>query len=150
MHKLFSTTNTLALTILRLGLGVVFLAHGAQKMLGWFGGAGFSGTMHMFEQYMGVPAPFAFLAILAEFLGGLGLILGLLARVAAFGILCNMLVAIFKVHLKFGFFANWAGTQKGEGIEFHLVAIAGLLAILIAGAGALSADRAIAAKARAS
>jgi len=148
MNKLFATTDNSALTVLRLGLGIVFFAHGAQKALGWFGGAGFSGTMHMFEQYMGVPAVFAVLAILAEFLGGIGLILGCLARVAAFGIMVNMLVAIFKVHAQFGFFANWSGTKKGEGFEFHLLAIAALLAILIGGAGALSVDRVIARRAR--
>jgi putative oxidoreductase len=144
MNKLFRTTDDYALTVLRLGLGIVFFAHGAQKMLGWFGGMGFSATMHMFEQYMGIPAVFALLAILAEFLGGIGLLLGALGRVAAFGIIMNMLVAIFKVHAHFGFFANWGGNQKGEGIEFHLLAIAAALAILIGGSGALSTDRVIA------
>jgi len=86
--RLMSTTNDGALTILRLMLGVVFFAHGSQKMLGWFGGYGLSGTMHFFTDMMHIPAPFAFLAIAAEFFGGIGLILGLLTRVAAFGIAC--------------------------------------------------------------
>jgi putative oxidoreductase len=112
-------------------------------MLGWFGGYGFSGTMAFFTKMMGIPAPLAFLAILAEFLGGLGLIFGLLSRIAAFGIGVNMLVAIAMLHGQFGFFANWSGTQKGEGFEFHLLVIAMVLAIIIRGAGALSLDRAI-------
>ena len=143
MRKLLSTSNDFGLTILRLVIGIVFFAHGAQKMLGWFGGYGFHGTMGFFTQTMGIPAPFAVLAICAEFFGGLGLIVGLLSRIAAFGIICNMIVAILTVHVHNGFFMNWYGTQKGEGFEYHLLAIAGLLVILIKGAGALSIDRAL-------
>ncbi len=126
---------------MRLVLGVVFFAHGSQKMLGWFGGYGFHGTMGFFTQKMGIPAPLAFLAICAEFFGGLGLIVGLLSRIAAFGIICNMLVAIVTVHFANGFFMNWFGNQKGEGFEYHLLAIAMGLVILIKGAGAFSLDR---------
>src|ERR1700739_4516253 len=97
-RKLLSTRNDPSLTIPRLVLGVVFFAHGAQKMLGWFGGYGFHGTMGFFTQHMGIPAPLAFLAICAEFFGGLGLIVGFLSRIAAFGVTVNMLVAIAKVH----------------------------------------------------
>jgi putative oxidoreductase len=96
------TAPDLTLTILRLTLGIVFFAHGAQKMLGWFGGNGYSATMGYFTQGMGIPAPFAFLAIAAEFFGGLGLIAGLLTRVAALGILSVMAVAILAVHARFG------------------------------------------------
>ena len=142
-RKLIGTTNELTLTILRLVLGVVFFAHGAQKALGWFGGYGFSGTMGFFTQQMHIPAPFAFLAICAEFLGSIGLILGLLGRVAAFGIACNMVVAICMIHRHFGLFANWSGTQKGEGFEYHLLAIAITLVIMIKGSGAVSVDRAL-------
>jgi len=141
MRKLLATPNDFTLTIVRLVLGVVFFAHGAQKMLGWFGGYGFHGTMGFFTQKMGIPAPFAFLAICAEFFGGLGLLVGLLSRIAAFGIIVNMLVAIATVHLANGFFMNWFGNKKGEGFEYHLLAIALGLAILIKGAGALSLDR---------
>jgi putative oxidoreductase len=122
-------------------LGIVFFDHGAQKMRGWFGGFGFSGTMGSFTEQMGIPAPFAFLAIAAEFFGGIGLIVGLLGRVAAFGIICNMLVAIYLSHIHNGFFMNWSGSQKGEGYEYHLLAIAVALAILVKGSGALSLDR---------
>ena len=143
LDKLFQTDANWAITIVRIVLGVVIFAHGAQKMLGWFGGYGFSGTMGFFTKTLGVPAPFAFLAICAEFFGGLGLILGLLSRLAALGIGVNMLVAIAMVHRQFGLFANWSGTQKGEGYEFHLLVLAIVLAIIVQGAGALSLDRAI-------
>jgi putative oxidoreductase len=140
-HRVANTTNDYGITILRLVLGCVFFAHGAQKMLGWFGGYGFSGTMGFFTHQMGIPAPLAFLAIAAEFFGGLGLIVGFLGRIAAFGILCNMLVAVVMVHGRNGLFMNWAGNQKGEGFEYHLLAIAIALVIIIKGSGALSVDR---------
>jgi putative oxidoreductase len=142
-RRLIGTADDSVIAVLRLVLGAVFFAHGAQKALGWFGGYGFSGTMGFFTQAMHIPAPLAFLAICAEFLGGIGLIVGLLARVAAFGIACNMLVAVAMVHWHFGFFANWFGNQKGEGFEYHLLALAIALAIMIKGSGAFSIDRAL-------
>ena len=142
MKKLMSTNNDVALTILRLVLGIVFFAHGSQKMLGWFGGFGFHGTMGFFT-HMGMPAPMAFLIIFTEFFGGLGLIFGLLTRIAALGIDGLMIGAIFMVHLQNGFFMNWMGTQKGEGFEFHLLAIGMAAALLLRGAGAFSLDRAL-------
>jgi len=145
LRKLIATDNSAATAILRFTLGVVFFAHGAQKMLGWFGGFGFSGTMGFFTNAMHIPAPLAFLAIAAEFFGGLGLILGFLTRIAAFGIAVNMLVAITTVHSAFGFFMNWSGAQKGEGFEYHLLALAMTAFLMIRGAGAFSIDRAIAA-----
>jgi putative oxidoreductase len=142
-HKLFSTSNDYTLTIVRLVLGLTFFMHGAQKMLGWFGGYGFHGTMGFFTQ-LGIPAPLAFLAICAEFFGGLGLLVGLLSRIAALGIIVNMLVAIATVHHVNGFFMNWTGLQKGEGFEYHLLAIALAIVVLVRGSGAISIDRAIA------
>ena len=142
-RKLVSTSNDYSMTVARLVLGVVFFAHGAQKMLGWFGGYGFTGTMNFFTHMMHIPAPFAFLAICAEFFGGLGLVVGFLSRIAAFGISVNMLVAIFTVHIHNGFFANWSGQQKGEGFEYHLLALALLFLVMVKGAGALSVDRAL-------
>jgi Predicted membrane protein len=144
-RKLITTDDNPATLLLRLVLGVVFFAHGAQKLLGWFGGPGFSGAMGMFTSYLHVPAPFAFLAIAAEFFGGLGLILGFLTRIAAFGIAVNMLVAVAMVHRSFGFFMNWTGSQKGEGFEYHLLVLAMTAYLVIRGAGAFSVDRAIAA-----
>src|ERR1700723_3953000 len=93
-----------------------------------------------------IPAPFAVLAIAAEFLGGLGLIFGLFTRVAAFGIFCNMAVAVAMIHHQFGLFMNWTGTQKGEGFEFHLLVLAITMFLMIRGAGAFSVDRAISTK----
>ncbi|HTB92219.1 MAG TPA: DoxX family protein [Candidatus Sulfotelmatobacter sp.] len=142
-RKLMSTTDDFAITILRLLFGVVFFAHGAQKALGWFGGFGFAGTMGFFTQQLHVPAPFAALAILAEFLGGMGLLVGLLSRIAAFGIACNMVIAVAIIHRHYGFFANWYGLQKGEGFEFHILAFAIALFIMLKGSGALSIDRAL-------
>jgi len=142
LRKLIYTNPQAAPAILRLVLGVIFFVHGAQKVLGWWGGYGFSATMQGFE-HSGIPAVFAFLAIAAEFLGGLGLIVGLLGRVAAFGIACVMLVAIVKVNAVNGLFMNWTGQQKGEGFEFHLLVLAMAAAIMIAGSGAWSADRAL-------
>ena len=143
MKRLMGTNNDVALTMLRVVLGVVFFAHGAQKMLGWFGGYGFHGTMGAFTQ-MGMPAALAFLIICTEFFGGLGLIVGLLTRIAALGVGGLMVGAIFMVHLANGFFMNWMGTQKGEGFEYHLLALAMAGALLLRGAGAFSLDRTLA------
>lgn len=140
-RKLIATDNNTATVILRVIVGIVFFAHGAQKMLGWFGGYGFTGTMGFFTHGMHIPALFAFLAIVAEFFGSLGLIIGLLTRVAAFGIAVNMLVAIAMVHHRFGFFMNWSGAQKGEGYEYHLLVLAVTVFLMIKGAGAASVDR---------
>jgi putative oxidoreductase len=142
-RKLLRTPNSVPLALVRLALGVVMFPHGAQKMLGWWGGNGFGPTMGFFE-HQGIPAVLAFLAIAAEFFGGLGLILGFLSRIAAFGVLVNMLVAIFMVHAKNGFFMNWTGKQGGEGFEYHVLAVAMALAVMIGGAGAFSIDHAIA------
>ena len=118
------------------------LPHGMQKMFGWFGGAGFSGTIHNFGQ-RGFAAPFVFLVIMAEFFGSIGLILGFLSRIAAFGIAVDMTVAAITTTSKFGMFINWSGKQKGEGMEFQFLMIAMAVAILIAGGGAWSVDRSL-------
>ncbi len=141
IRRLYATDDSAATLILRLVLGVVFFAHGAQKMLGWFGGFGFAGTMNFFTGMLHIPAPLAFLAVAAEFFGGMGLILGFLTRIAAFGIGVNMLVAIMIEHRAFGLFMNWAGTQKGEGYEYHLLVLAIVAFLMIRGAGAYSVDR---------
>jgi len=142
-QKLVGTSNDSMQALLRLILGIVFFAHGAQKMLGWFGGYGFSGTMNFFTGMLHVPSFLAFLAIAAEFFGSLGLILGFLSRIAALGIMANMIVAVAMVHRHIGFFMNWYGTQKGEGYEFHLLVIVICIAILVRGAGAFSVDRSL-------
>jgi putative oxidoreductase len=141
LKKLIATSNDPLLTALRLTLGIVMFPHGAQKALGIFGGYGFSGTMNFFAQTWHIPAPFAFGAIMAEFAGGIALILGVASRLAALSIVANVLVAIVLVHAQYGFFMNWFGTQKGEGFEFHLLAIAVALPVIFRGSGALSLDR---------
>jgi len=143
LRRLIQADNSSAPLIARLMLGIVIFPHGAQKMLGWFGGYGFAGTMHWFTDTMHIPAPLAFLAVLAEFAGSLGLIVGLLSRVAAFGIATNLVVAILTVHLPNGFFMNWFGTQKGEGFEYHLLGLGLALIVIIHGAGKASLDRVI-------
>jgi putative oxidoreductase len=142
VKRLMGTSNDVSLPTLRVVLGVVFFAHGAQRMLGWFGGDGFQGTMGTLTQ-TGMPAPVAVLIICAQFFGGLGLVAGLLTRIASLGVAGLMIGAIFMVHLPNGFFMNWMGTQKGEGIEYHLLALAMATALLLRGAGAFSLDRAL-------
>src|SRR3954452_19580325 len=140
--KLISTSDDFALTIVRLVLGSVFFAHGAQKMFGWFGGFGFHGTIGFFSQ-LGLPAAVTVLVMVTETLGGLGLIFGFLTRIPALGIAVDMVGAILMVHLRNGFFMNWAGNQKGEGFEYHLLAIAIAAALLLRAAGAYSVYRAL-------
>ncbi len=138
---ILETQSTYAETLLRLALGLMILPHGLQKTFGLFGGYGFSGTMNFFTETMGIPAFFAFLAIAAEFLGGLGLIFGFMTRISAFGVGMTMLVAALTSHIQNGFFMNWFGAQKGEGWEFHLLAIGISLALILRGGGAFSLDR---------
>ncbi len=143
MTRIFDSNAGWAGLILRLGLGVVMLPHGMQKLLGWFGGYGFAATYQTFTETMHIPAVIVVLVILGESLGSLGLIAGCLTRVAAFGTLCNMIGAIAMVHWKNGFFMNWFNQQAGEGFEYHLLVIAMSLVLLFAGAGNWSIDKAI-------
>ena len=138
--------NDSACLILRVLLAVVFFAHGAQKVLGWFGGRGLEATMAYFTKVHHLPVELAVLPIAAEFLGSIGLFLGLLTRVAAFAIAVDMAVAVYLVHLKFGFFVNWSGKQPGEGFEFHILVFAIALALMIKGSGSWSVDRLISRK----
>lgn len=140
-RKIIRTPDDKVLTLLRIALGIVVFPHGAQKLLGWFGGFGYSGTMGFLTGMLHIPYPLALLVIAAEFFGALGLIVGLLGRVAAFGIAVNFTVAAFLVHAPNGFFMNWSGQQKGEGVEFFILAIAIALAVMIRGSGAFSIDR---------
>ena len=143
LQWLLQTDNGVVGLVLRIVLAVVMFPHGAQKVLGWFGGHGFTGTMKSFTD-SGIPAMLALLALVAEFLGPLGLAVGLLTRVAAFGIACVMLVAILTVHWPHGFFMNWYGNQKGEGFEYHLLVLGIAIALIIVGGGAWSLDGALA------
>ncbi|MDR3631485.1 MAG: DoxX family protein [Desulfocapsaceae bacterium] len=139
-NKLFATKDDFSTTVLRLVLGVVMFAHGSQKVLGWFGGHGFAGTMHFFTDTMGIPYLLALLAVLSESLGSVGLIVGLFTRISAFGIGVTIGVAALMVHVRNGFFMNWFGTQAGEGYEYHLLVVGMALALIIAGGGHWSLD----------
>jgi len=143
MKALFRTDDSLSLLVGRLALGIVMLPHGLQKSIGLFGGGGFSATMGMFTS-QGMPALLAFLVILAESAGSLGLLVGFLTRIGAFGIASVMLGAIGMVHWQNGFFMNWFGKQAGEGFEYHILALGLALALLIGGGGKASVDRALA------
>ena len=147
LESIMFTDDSSTLVIARVFLALVIFPHGAQKVLGWYGGFGLTETMGFFQQ-LGISPTFAGLAIAAEFLGAIFLLFGLFARVASFGLLCTLLVALFRIHLRNGFFMNWNGSQLGEGIEFHLLAIALTLIVFIGGAGSWSCDRAIYRKTR--
>jgi putative oxidoreductase len=142
LNRLVGTDNDPAGLVTRLALGLVMFPHGAQKALGWFGGHGFSATLESFAK-LGLPPPLTILVLAAELGGSLLLIVGFLTRLAAFAIGCIMLNAILLVHGQIGFFMNWAGSQKGEGFEYHLLALGLSIALMIKGGGALSVDHAI-------
>ncbi len=142
-RQLLATKNDISALVLRLVLGIVFFPHAAQKVLGWFGGYGLKATLAAFTDKMHIPFVFAVLAITAEFLGSIALILGFFTRLAAFGIAVIMVVAVYMVHWYNGFFMNWSGMQKGEGIEYHLLVIAIAVALMIKGGGSLSIDKKI-------
>jgi len=144
-YRLIRTDNDPAALIMRLALGLVMFPHGAQKVLGWWGGYGAAATIQGFSK-MGLPAALTVLVLAAEFAGSLMLIFGFLTRLAAFGVGCVMLGAVLLVHSQFGFFMNWAGSQKGEGFEYHLLALGLAIALIVKGGGALSVDRALAEK----
>ena len=144
LSLLCGTHPSWSLLIVRLGLGVVFVAHGGQKVFGWFGGPGLKATTSAFQQHMKIPPAAAALAAFTECFGGLALIVGLLARPAALGLTIVMLVAIAKVHGRNGLFLNMQGTPgKGHGYEFNLALIGMTVSILIGGAGMWSIDRLI-------
>lgn len=139
--KIFATNDDWAGAIVRITIGVIMFPHGAQKMLGWFGGPGFSGEMELFTKTMGLPWIIAFLVIFIEFFGAIGLLLGFASRVWALSMVILMLGIIFSVHLEHGFFMNWFGNQAGEGYEYHLLVIGLSLATVVSGSGKFSLDR---------
>jgi putative oxidoreductase len=139
-----SLTGTYAdwvVAIARIVLGIIFFAHGAQSMLGWYGGPGLARSLRTFTEQLHLPSALAFLVLAGELFGGIGLIVGLFSRIAALVIALTMVGAIATVHFRFGLFLNWFGTQKGQGIEYHLLAIALALVVIVQGAGAFSLDR---------
>lgn len=142
-RKFFSTEDDISLFFMRLILGLVMLPHGAQKLIGLFDGAGYYGTIAFFTGKMGMSYSVAVLVIASESLGSLFLIMGFMTRLAALGTFCIMTGAIYMVHLEYGFFMNWSGHQKGEGFEYHLLAIAIALALMIKGGGKWSIDQSL-------
>jgi len=140
LSRLLATESTIAPTILRATLALVMFPHGAQKALGWFGGYGWSGTMGFLTEHIGMPGFAAAGVILLEFLGPLLLLAGLGTRAVALGFVGIMLGAIATVHAPFGFFMNWAGSQQGEGFEYHLLVIGLCLALVWTGGGRWSVD----------
>ena len=148
LRAIARTDGNVAGAVARLTLAVVMFPHGAQKLLGWFGGYGFDGTMGYLTGSIGLPAALALLVVLIEFFGPIALALGFLGRIAAVGVAAVMIGAVATSHVPFGFFMNWAGTQGGEGFEYHLLALALTVIVLVNGSGALSLDRRIAEEAR--
>jgi len=144
MKAFFQTDDGWTGLILRLTLGLVMLPHGAQKLLGMFGGFGFDGTLGFFTEKMGIPWIIAFLIIMGESFGSLGLLVGFLTRFSAASIGVIMLGAITLVHWPNGFFMNWFGKQAGEGYEYHLLVLGIAVALTIIGAGRWSVDQQIA------
>lgn len=144
MKRFLDTEGSVHLLFTRVVLGAVLLPHGLQKVLGWFGGYGWHGTLGYFTDTLGVPAPLAVLVLLAESLGAIALIVGAGTRLAAVGAVATMLGAIALVHAPHGFFMNWSGAAAGEGFEYHLLAIGLALPLVVRGGGLASVDRAVA------
>jgi putative oxidoreductase len=140
-RELFQTDNTTGFMFLRLSLGIIMFFHGAQKLLGWFGGPGYEKTVEIFTINYGFPSVIAILVIVVEFFGSIGLIVGLLTRVAAMAIAIEIGICAYMNHLQNGFFMNWFGKQAGEGYEYHILVIGICFALIVKGAGALSFDR---------
>ena len=146
LTRLLATNPTLGPAVLRWTLALVMFPHGAQKVLGWFGGYGWSGTMGFFTDKMGLPTPVAAFVILLEFVGPLLLLAGLGTRAVALGFVGIMFGAIATVHAEHGFFMNWYGAQAGEGFEYHVLVIGMALALVFAGGGRWSVDARLAAR----
>ena len=144
IHRLTATESTTVPLILRITFAIVLWPHGAQLLLGWFGGYGFQGTMQYFTQSAGLPQVIAFLVIFLQFFGSLFILFGLFTRLTAIASIILFIGMIFTVHQQFGFFMNWYGNMKGEGIEYHLFGIGILAALTLAGGGKYSLDNLIA------
>lgn len=141
INKLFATDDkSYSLLFLRIIAAIVIIPHGAQKLLGWFGGYGFQATISGFSNYMGIPPFLGILNILAESIGGLFLLFGLFSRISSFGLSITMIVAAVVAHLPNGFFMNWSGTVAGEGFEYHILYFAISFLVMVKGGGAYSLD----------
>lgn len=140
IQRLLATEPQLSPLILRMVFAIVLWPHGAQKLLGCFGGHGFTPSMHHLYAEAGLPSPIAFLVIFLEFFGSLFILFGLFTRLVAAAGIILFIGMIVTVHFQFGFFMNWFGAQKGEGFEYHLLAIGLLISLIMTGAGKASVD----------
>jgi len=140
IQRLFATRLSLVVTLQRVLVGAIMAAHGGQKVMGWFGGYGYRGTMDFFTQTLHIPSVFAFLAILVESAGAIALLAGALTRLAALGVFVNMAFAVVLVHWPHGLLMNWFGNQAGEGFEYHLLMMALCVSLMAEGGGAFAID----------
>ena len=140
LRQLIATADDVGPTIARVALGLVITPHGMQKLFGRFGGYDFAGTMHYFTDTIGAPWILGFLAIMAEFFGGIGLVVGLLSCAAALGVSATLATAVLTVHVQYGFFGNWLGNQQGEGVEYFILGVALGPLVMVKGSGAYSLD----------
>ena len=141
MKQLFlSTSSSYSALIARVAAAIILFPHGAQKALGWFGGYGFSGTMHFFTEVKKLPYPVALLVIIIEFAGPFFLLAGAATRFWALLLIADMAGIILSSHTQFGFFMNWFGNQQGEGYEYHLLIIGMCTALIITGSDKYSID----------
>lgn len=143
LRRILATDAARTQTVARVALGAVMFPHGAQKLLGWFGGYGFAGTMGYLTGPVHLPYAIALLVIVIEFFGSLALAAGFAGRIAAAGVAAVMIGAVATSHLANGFFMNWSGAQAGEGFEYHVLAVALALVVMLRGSGAASVDRAL-------
>jgi len=139
--NIFNTSDSYAPLVIRVMLGLVVFPHGAQKLFGWFGGYGFSGTMGFFTDMMGLPWLIGFLVIILESIGAIALLVGVATRVMALIYFVLALGILFSSHLQHGFFMNWFGNQQGEGYEYFLLWIGMAISLLLTGGGRYSVDR---------
>ena len=140
INKILNTESNWGALVVRLTLGIVLFPHGAQKMLGWFGGYGFTATMDAFTNQMNLPWIVAFAVIMIEFFGSISLILGFASRLWSMAIAGLFVGIIFTTHLEHGFFMNWFGNQAGEGYEYALLIIGLAISVFISGSGKSALD----------
>ncbi|HKK11800.1 MAG TPA: DoxX family protein [Flavobacteriaceae bacterium] len=140
-NKIFKTADSYAPLTIRFILGLVVFPHGAQKLFGWFGGYGFSGTMDFFMETMGLPWLIGFLVIILESFGAIALLAGMATRIIAGFYLVLALSIVFTSHIQHGFFMNWFGNQQGEGYEYFLLWIGMAVSLFLTGGGKYSLDK---------
>ena len=137
--QVLKTTENWGATAIRVALGIVLFSHGAQSMLGWFGGFGLKATIEFLSSTMGLPAFIGFVVICIQFFGSIMLLTGAFTRVAALGVF-GIFVGMATYHFDYGFHMNWSGVNAGEGYEYHVLVLAMCMMLLISGGGALSVD----------